>query len=69
MRLVGEMVQEETRKWSLRYKEDWLPRCPECGSSKIEKLNSFKGMFHKGKGKNLQKMKCNECNYKWFVEI
>ena len=67
-------MQGETEKvsWIERYNDEWMVKCPECGSEDIQKLDIFKGMYkipnplHK---RNQQKCKCKECRFEFYIEI
>lgn len=52
--------------------EEYILRCPECKSKRIEPQNLFQGMYKKGnpyKLKNKQQYKCMKCGFDWWIEI
>jgi len=61
----------QKKKKGLHWNE-WADACPECGSTDLEKLNLYKGMYKKGnplKKRNQQKCKCSNCQHEFWIEI
>lgn len=51
--------------------DTWISHCPKCNSTKIERLNLYKGMYRKGNPlglKNQQKHRCEVCKYEFWVD-
>ena len=49
--------------------ENLLTKCKKCGSTNLEKLNLYQGMFRKGQGKNYKMVRCKDCKHEEFLEI
>ena len=49
--------------------ENLLDKCEKCGSTDMEKMNMFQGMFKKGKEKNYQLYRCKSCKHEVYKEV
>lgn len=51
---------------------DYMDKCPSCGSTKLQPLNLYRGMYKKGNPsgkKNQQKFKCELCGEEFYLNI
>ena len=45
--------------------EEWLPKCPKCGSTNVEPSNKYKNIFNKFKPTTTL-YKCKECGHEFW---
>ena len=55
--------QKKPIKW-----ENLLTKCKKCGSTEIEKMNMYKGMFKK-KSDNYQLHRCKSCGCEVWLRL
>lgn len=63
-------AHRETHREEFPQSQQYIPRCPTCGSPSVSKINGSKrwlsvGLFGIASSDVGKTMKCNNCGYKW----
>lgn len=56
--------QKKPLKW-----DNLLTKCKKCGSTKLQKMNLYKGMNKKNSDGNYQLIRCSDCGHEEFYPI